>query len=324
MNEEKLSHGTGLQELPIDTRDFSFEQTFGSVALSELSKTDFFVSEPLEIKNQDVNYISDFCAAYAASSVSEDQEGVELVPEYTFSKAKQIVAGDRKASSEDELIQTINEFGLNLRDICRAACKFGFLERIYDPFHCNTAQRPPREDLADWRRWPEDLEMLAFEHRKSSFFLVDGGYDFFDNIRATLWKNRPEQRSVIVGARWRSSWSRAKGGVISSSTYDVKETGGGHAFKIFGQMNIEVGGKKEMCLIAQLSNGQNWGDKGIFYFTREVVNREIAPFGAFTFKDLSKEKAQTLKDLGISTNASIMRKIFALLWYLVKNLTKNQ
>lgn len=324
MKEEKLPHGTGLQELPVDTRDFSFDQTFGSPDVSELPTEDFFVSEPMEIKDQDINYISDFCAAYAASSVSEDQEGVELVPEYTFAKAKQIVAEDRKAFSEDDIIQTINEFGLNLRDICRASCKFGFLERIYDPFHCNTENRPPRGDLADWRRWPADLDMLAFEHRKSSFFFVDGHNDFFDNIRATLWKNRPEQRSVIVGARWRPSWSKAKGGIISSSVYDINERGGGHAFKIFGQMNVEVNGKKELCLLAQLSNGKKWGDGGIFYFTREVANREIAPFGAYTFKDLSKEKAQTLKDLGIRADAGMTRKILALLWYLVKNLMKKQ
>lgn len=329
MNNEdiKVFEKGGLNELPEDSRDLSHTLAFGSVSLVELPEDDFFVSEPLEFKDQDINYPSDYCAAYASASVSEDQEAVALVPEYSFAKGKKIMAVNEEKRlgrplSEDEIIQIINSFGLNLRDACLAGVKYGFLNREYDPFHCNTTERPPREQLADWRTWPEDLDMLAFDHRKASFFAVDGPNDFFDNIRAVMYQNRLEQRSVVVGTKWRRSWSLSKDGIIHEGMHDESEPGSGHAFKIFGQMKMEINGKPELCLVAQLSNAENFGDKGIFYFTRGVVNRDFPRYGAFTFKDVNKEKAQVMQDLGVSFDAKIGKKFMALVWFIIKSIFK--
>ncbi len=288
-----------LQRLPEDPRDLSHEKVFGSAQLADLPIGDFFVSEPMEIKNQDINYPSDFCAAYAASAVSEDQEALVLVPEYTFAKAKQII-GDPSG------------YGLNLRDICKAAQRYGFLAREYDPFHCETENRPDRDFLADWKNWPEDLDMLAYDHHKNSFFKVDGPYDTFDNFRSALWMNRGEQRSILTGLDWRPSYENAVGGFIDVDTAQPGEVTRGHAIKIFGQMEA----KGKMWLVGQLSDGIEVGDKGIYYFSREVVNRDFT-YGAFTFKDMPKDLAMVHNELNYKVGAGIGEKLwkFILYWF---------
>lgn len=110
--------------------------------------------------------------------------------------------------------------------------------------------------------------------------------DTFDKIRATLWQNRGEERSVLAGCTWRQEWTRAPGGLIPRS---YGNGGFGHAFKIFGWKKIDG----ETYLVAQLSNGSEIGDGGIFYFPRSVVNKEFT-YGLFTFKDMPREEAEYL------------------------------
>lgn len=305
----------GLTTLPDDGRDFSLTTVFGSPAVEELPKGDWSVGDPQEIKDQDINYPSDYCAAYAATEVSEDQELVPLVPEWTFAKAKQLLIKDAGATSEEDIAQIIGSYGLNLRDICRAACTYGFLERQYDPFKCNTEDRPVREKIADYRFWPEDLDMLGAEHRKASFFACDGPYDTFDKLRAAMWLNRREQRSILTGVLWRRSFSAAVGGLIEDRDYSG-EAGSGHALKVFAQILI----RGELYLVAQLSNGPLAGDKGLYYFPRSVINKEFT-FGSFTFKDMSRDIAQFHNDNKVAVDASPFYKLYRVLLTWLAGLT---
>ena len=112
------SIGGGLTKLPGDARDFSHEAVFGSIALDDIPNTDFFVSEPLDIKDQGN---SSMCAAFAVASVSEDQERVKLSPEFIFAKAKEIEGN-------------FTTWGMNLRDICKVLVKIGAIEKSQAPF----------------------------------------------------------------------------------------------------------------------------------------------------------------------------------------------
>lgn len=263
-----------LHELPFDERDYSFSENFGALAVEDLPTQDFLVAVPLEIKDQDINYPSDYCTSYAASEAADLQDQVKTVPEYTFAYAKWLLAIERRYG-------VINEFGLNLRDICKAGVKGGFLPRSKDPFKCNTTERPSREFLGDFRNWPEDLAQYAEIYRKENYYsAVDGPHDLFDNFRSVLWKNRRERRAIITGCYFRSSWMTVQGGIIPK-TYE--SVGSPHAFIFIGQKTING----EIYLVALLSSNIKYGDNGLFYFPREVVNREFKPFGAFTFKDLS-------------------------------------
>lgn len=279
-NEKK---GYGLQPLTEDKRDFSHDVVFGSPKLAELPTGDFFVSHPLKIKDQGM---TDFCAGYAAAAVSEDQEDVEINPEYTWQIAKAMIGEE-----------AWKEWGMNLRDICKAAVATGFLDQEYYPFE---NQEVDRDFLANPANWPKDLAMLAADHRKNSFFAVDGPYDTFDNFRAVMYANRTGRRSILTGVKWRQSWEATPGGVIPKS---YEEEGTGHALKIFGQMDIHG----ELHLVAQLSNGEEIGDKGLFYFPREVINKEFV-FGAFTFKDMPKDYAQYHNENGIRITDNVFLK----------------
>ena len=73
--------GGGLLELPVDERDFQFGQLFTLPSLDEIPH-EFYVSKPLKIKDQGD---SDLCTAFAATSVSEDQEAIPS-PRSTNSK----------------------------------------------------------------------------------------------------------------------------------------------------------------------------------------------------------------------------------------------
>lgn len=111
--------------------------------------------------------------------------------------------------------------------------------------------------------------------------------DTFDIIRCTLWANRAEKRSILTGITWHNSWTYASGGIIPR--FYVDRGNFGHAFKVFGWKEIA----DEPYLVAQLSNGENIGDKGIFYFPRNVVNKEFT-YGAYTFSDMPPEQAKQL------------------------------
>ncbi len=103
--------------------------------------------------------------------------------------------------------------------------------------------------------------MLAADHRKASYFDVDGPHDTFDNIRNVIWQNRSEHRSVLTGTLWRKEWTEYGDGIIP--TEYGQDSIGGHAIKVFGWMEV----KGEPHLIVQNSWGTDIGDKGLFYFS---------------------------------------------------------
>ena len=275
----------GLLPLPKDNRDFSLGAVFGRIGIEEVPHEDFEIAEPLYIENQKK---TDFCVAFALSSVTEDQEGVDLCPIYPFAKIKQL-RGEYK------------EWGANLRDGCKVAVKVGFIKKIDSPFTIDE----DRDFLANWNNWPKELDEKALEHRKGSYLALDGYKDLFDAIRASMWQHRAEKRTILTGCNWDPAWVKAKDGIIPElrSTID----GMGHALKIYGQKIIW--GK--IYLKAQLSNGESIGENGIFYFPRSVINRDFF-HGAFMFKDLDPDEAKKVC-------WSIWRRI----WESIKNFFKN-
>lgn len=298
--------GFGLKKSTFDARDFSHAKVFGMPKKEQLPENDFFVTDPLEIKDQGQ---TDFCTAYAAAAVSEDQEHTILCPEYTFMAAKRILGGD-----------SWKEWGLELRDICKAACKYGFLEKAHYPFPILEPQS--RDFLANPANWTEESDILAEDHKKQSFFnAVDGPFDTFDNLRATLFKNAAERRSILTGVTWRYAWNNAEKGIIPRTGWE-DEQGEGHAVKVFGQIRLEDPenpGKTALYLIVQNSWGSNTGDGGLFYFPREVVNKEFV-FGAFTFSDMPREQAQYHSENGINVKDPIYTKTFKVLKNFLKAL----
>lgn len=275
----------GLRILTEDTRDLKLGALYKQINIEEVPNLNFNVAAPMKIKDQGD---TDYCSAYAVTSVSEDQEGVELLPEYQFFKTKQLMGDD--------------EWGADLRTACKVPVKFGSLPlKGYEDKKGLT-----REEILNPKTWPTFCDFAASVYKKEVYLAITGRYDLFDNIRTTLWQFKDEHRSIVVGAEWHSQWTEAKKGMIDTEHY----TGGfGHAFKIFGQAIFDG----VPYLTAELSNGTEIGDGGIFFFPREVVNKEIAPYGAYMFKDISPERAKFYQEYGIRMDDSIFTKLFKMI-----------
>jgi len=264
----------GIQPLPIDNRDLLLAGFFDQIDVKTIPLTDFETREPL-IKDQ---HDTDYCSSYAVTGVSEDQELVELVPEFQFYVTK-LISGDPDA------------WGADLRSACMSAVKYGSLPRYV--IEGKYIIPNTRELVLNKDSWLEEWFAFAREYRKETVFKITGRYDIFDNIRVALFQFKEEKRSIVVGASWKPSWTEAEGGIIKE--LDTTEEGFGHAFKIYGQKIING----VPYLKAQLSNGTKIGDRGVFYFSREVVNEAFKPYGQFMFKDISRETIKVYRSQGV-------------------------
>ena len=254
----------GLHPLSKDDRDFSLAGFFDQIKIEDIPKIDFCVEGEKIIKNQGN---TDYCSAYAVTGASAYQEGIDLCPEYQFFKTKMLMGNP-------------DVWGADLRAACKSAVKYGSLP--VSSLGRTSLDLTSRYNVVDQKTWPKFLDMDAYIHRKETYFQVDGRYDTFDNIRTALWQNIKDKRAIIVGASWRQEWTDAPGGIISEI---YQSEGFGHAFIIIGQKIIY----NTPYLIAQLSNGTNIGDDGLFYFPRAVVNKELSPYGQFMFQDVARE-----------------------------------
>jgi hypothetical protein len=104
--------------------------------------------------------------------------------------------------------------------------------------------------------------------------------DKFDKIRSAIYTHNS---AAITGILWCSEWTYAPGGIIDKEGTPT----GGHAFIFIGQKTIN----DKLYLVAQLSNGKSIGDNGLFYFSREIVNK-LLNYGTYMFVDMPRELAQ--------------------------------
>lgn len=280
-----------LRELPQDDRDFALGAIFPQINIEDVPLTDFVVAIPKVIKNQGN---TDLCSGYAVTAVSEDQEGVELLPEYQFYKTKKI-SGDMES------------WGADLRDACKSVVRYGSLPV---QGHENIKGISRSRVVSD-ETWEDSMDGVANFYKKETYFSITGKYDTFDNIRLALWQHRNNKNSVVTGAKWRSEWLGAKDGILPEQ---YGNNGFGHAFKIFGQKNI--GGN--LYLVAQLSQGEDVGDKGIFYLPRSLVNREIGKYGIYMLTDISKEDAKFYTSTWVTKNSPWWEVLIARIIHFIK------
>lgn len=284
----------GLNPTPQDNRDLLVGSIFKSINIEDVPNDDFIVAKPLRIKDQGD---SDLCSAFTVTSVSEDQEGIELSPEYQFAKTK-------------DLMGEWTEWGADLRMACKSVTKKGSIPDSKSPYKLLVKTR---DFIANWTNWDRSLDEIALKHSKDSYMRITGRYDHFDNIRAWMWQFRDERRSVATGAMWKMEWLDGNNGIVPKGEF---QGGFGHAFKIFGQKNIDG----ELHLVAQLSNGKNIGDNGIFYLPREVINENVERFGAYMFKDISPEKLRFYQENNVRIGGSNLSIAIAKIINFIKNL----
>lgn len=287
--------GGGLRPRPIGQKNFSLSTVFGSLAKDEIPSFDFDIMPDGPLKDQkDL----DFCHAFAAAAASGVQDDQAFSPYYQAAKIS-LLKGN------------FHTWGADMQTALASTTKFGSCPDAFCPY---SYPEQTRDFLADWRNYPDNLDILAKPYQKQSYFDVDGPYDIFDNIRAALWKHRPYARLAIAGCIWHDEWTSAPGGMIPAQ---ASPGGNGHMFLFKGQRQFP--GESEPRLKAQLSSGAEIGDRGYFYFTRAVVNREFAPFGQMMLVDMPREMAQYYHEQGISIQDNVLVK-----WLkIIRNLFSN-
>jgi len=250
-------HIGGLKKPTIDLRDFSHKKYFGA---GELPTVDFDVNPNARITDQGT---TDFCVPFSTTSCSEDQETPALSPEYI---AHKIIKPD--------------VFGAEIRSGAKAHCDFGCIEQSESPVRVPGVSRAEVLNEKNWR--DKDYDALASKHKKLRYFRVDNLLGSkFDAIRSALWMHKEDKRSIFTGAIWYREWTYAAGGVVPKRYSERVE---GHAFKVRGQKHING----EPYLVIQNSGGTDYGNRGLWYFPREVVDSEFYP--AYMFVDVDEEK----------------------------------
>ena len=265
----------GLQPTPEDKRDIRFGALYALPELVELPPA--FRLPVMGIKDQKD---SDLCAAFAGTLASEIQEDTVFSPEYQFAKTKQIIG-------------EYEEWGADLRSMLKSLVKYGSLplEKVPPELRYNGKNR---NAIANWANWSPLYDMIAAKFKKGSYLKVSGEYDLFDNIRATIYANRKEERLVITGAVWKHDWTTSRDGIVEDKPLRSGQ-GFGHAFCISGWEYF----RGSPHLVAVLSNGESVGRDGYYFLPRGLVNRELV-WGAYTIRDINPEAAKMLVKYGFS------------------------
>lgn len=250
----------GLQKLPSDSRDFQLGFITRLPSLQELPYH-------LQLESPDVRdqKETDYCSAYAFTSANELQEDVLFSPEWHFAVSKEI-SGD------------VNAWGQNLRDAAKVLTKYGSLPQKHAEMGVDD------ENAREIDNWNPKHKKTAQRYRKKSYVAVTGPYDMFDNIRATLYKFKKENRGIAIGLLWR--WN------IKEKKLEMKNKG------YFGHAMLVTGYDGDY-LIVQNSAGREAGYGGLHFIHKDVINTDVPQYGAFMLVDLSPEdieKGITLED----------------------------
>lgn len=279
----------GSKPVSVDARDFSHQVIFGATASQLKALPRSLGRSPRKIKNQlDTN----FCTAFATSTASEFQEEVELSPEFQAAKI-----GEKWGRPITD--------GADPRMALEAARVFGSAPQ--DKVGYSLANKTP-EFLADWNNWPQPLDLLAYPFEKASYFRIDiGSFDPYDNIRLALTDAYTANGVGIAFTLWKGdNWNNEQNGLVDSFAGPV---GGYHAYTYIDYDSTYKGTE---VLIVQNSCGENYGDKGIQYFTREVVNLIYKdPFSAsYMFRDLSPDIVKRLNTPFMGPLLRYLRRYF--------------
>lgn len=270
----------GLQERSTDERDIAVGAIIQLPELKELPKE--YKINPLSIKDQNAAKDDDFCGAYSGSGGIEPKEESELFPPFLFAAAK-FEAGVHP-----------NSWGLQLRDVGQALVKWGVPEK-------NSVSNEVKELEPTERRvfdnYPETLRKIAAKHKAMSYAWAEGPYDFFDNVRATMWKFRADKKTFIFGSEF--------GWPLETWLLTGAPKGFGHA--------MWIAGWTEEGILCVNSGGYRAGRSGMHVMDRETFNRNVQRFGALTIVDLPKDEVRDMLYKGIRDDDNWLKR-------LIKNL----
>lgn len=258
----------GLNVTPDDNRDFKLGAL---VKLPDPRSLPIeFWNPPITIYDQLKDSADDFCSACSTSGMSGIQEEVPLFYQFSFALGKYL-SGDPAA------------FGQDIRTAMKAHTKFGALQQSDAPAALAAM------NVDDWRylqKYPNEvsLQHCALKNIKKTFFKVTGPYDHYDNIRSTIYAFKDKKYTVGTGVRF--GWD------LGQYVLDtVPADGSGHMMFFAGHDNDG--------LVTVNSCGTDAGKGGMHRMTRDVVNKFVEQYGAYTFIDVDRDEAEYYMNNGI-------------------------
>lgn len=285
-----------------DLRHLSRRKKFGVFGASTALIPDFDLAPNLIVKDQGGSYM---CTAFANSSASAIQEAVDLSPEYAFQKTNELM-GQLHATGGADYFKAL---------------------KVHQKFGCIEASQVPAQLQLDVsgqyvvenpQNWTTQYDVWATAHQKKAYLKCDQGDDLFDSILVAMYQSyqaytasgKPSDlRAVSAAFSWLNQFQYASGGVVGNDTSQPTSAGSGH--------NIFFRGKKTIdgieYLIVQNSYGVGYGDKGLFYFPRAVVNKYC--FFANTFEDLDPDEER-------ANQYNFIQRIFTALVNAIRELVK--
>ena len=161
----------------------------------------------------------------------------------------------------------------------------------------------PDTFLRDIKNWDVSFTSIIGQ-RKKSFINISGQYDFYDNIRASLFRF---QTPVVLGLFW--SWQ------LSEYVLNGTKDGFGHAVVAIGW--------NDKGLIIQNSAGLEAGQNGEHILPRAETNYFVSIYGAYTFIDFSPDEIREVIRRGIMIEQlNLMQRLLILLVTLKQKLNE--
>lgn len=256
----------GLRPLVEDSRDLKVGAFLDLPKLKDIPDK-LILGEP-SVVNQ---YDTDFCGAAATSALSELHEGIPLSFEWLFAVAK-MIEGDK------------DSWGLDLRTACKAAVKYGSIKRTEAPYSLDDK---PDSFLRDINNWDKDLFLAALEHRKKTYVRLSSSYSPFDTIRAFMYYYhlRGEKNGALIGLEWNYPLRE-----LYIEPSDAGGSGFGHA--------VAAIGFEGDYLYIQNSAGKEAGDKGHHWVHKDIINRDVGRYGAYTLLDIPRDHIEYHVQIG--------------------------
>ena len=163
----------------------------------------------------------------------------------------------------------------------------------------------------------QEKEEDAIKHKREAYFRITAQYplDWFDAIRVAMWITQDERRTVSMATPWYPEWMNPQNGVVTTP-YSELSKASWHNWKVSGWKTIN--GK--LYLTSKPWLGKYYGDNGLAYFSREIVNNimVISGTGAFTLDKIMPDEIKTVDLTVIESLVNFMQNLLKYLASLIQ------
>jgi hypothetical protein len=258
MEAKEVHPQSGLSRITHDrSKDWKHSHRFGAVLPSKLPTT--LGRMLLSVDDQDYPEPTSFCTGYGTSKAGSYMYGQDFSPEWQVAQIGEF-AGDPILNGADPLTALY------------AGMLSGFCNRRFAPL---SLAKDGAQKVANWNNWPSNLPSISHQYAPDGFYVVDQpmGMDVFDSTRSALYQAKEDNSVVIAFSNWYQQWNQEAQQNDGHVTKPLAPAMSLHCYLFVDWVTALDGSAR---LVAHLSEGTDYGDKGFLYFDRDAVNTAFA------------------------------------------------